>query len=62
MGNSNCRQSRDPSELVSRLRWAVRRPEEREHAAAGLRKIAARFDWTELAPRYDSEMLQLWGG
>ena len=53
---------RDPSELVSRLRWAVGRPEEREHAAAGLRKIAARFDWTELAPRYDSEMLQLWGG
>ena len=51
----------DPSELVSRLRWAVSWPAERARATAGLRKLAARFDWTELAPRYDAEMLKLCG-
>ena len=49
----------DPDELVSRLRWAVTRPAERERATSGLKKMAAAFDWRELAPRYDAEMLDL---
>ena len=49
----------DPDELVSRLRWAVTRPAERERATSGLRKLAAGFDWREMAPRYDAEMLDL---
>ena len=46
-------------ELVSRLRWAVTRHAERESTTSSLKKMAAGFDWRELAPRYDAEMLKL---
>lgn len=39
--------------LVDRLAWAITHQAEREQAAAALRPVMARCDWSEVASRYD---------
>jgi len=46
-----------PEELVSHLVWALTHRTEAHEVALGLRPAMLRFDWTEVAPRYD-ELLE----
>ena len=42
--------------LLERLRWALTHPDEARQAAAPLREAMARFDWRDVAPRYDRSL------
>ena len=46
-------------ELQERLRWALAHPDERREVAARLRGFLAGFDWSVMAPRYDSVLAAL---
>jgi glycosyltransferase involved in cell wall biosynthesis len=39
--------------MVRRMRWALTHREQAGHVADDLRAAVARFDWAEMAPRYD---------
>ncbi len=41
-------------ELVDRLRWALDNPAERAAVVAELRPVMAAFDWSQVAPAYDT--------
>jgi glycosyltransferase involved in cell wall biosynthesis len=45
--------------LVTRLRWALKHPDQAHTLAAKLRPAVARFDWAEMGPRYDEAMAAL---
>ncbi len=45
--------------LVARLRWALTHSESARQVAEALRPAVARFDWSELAPRYDKALASL---
>jgi glycosyltransferase involved in cell wall biosynthesis len=45
--------------LLARLRWALTHPDRARTLAADLRPAVARFDWTEVAPRYDAALTSL---
>jgi glycosyltransferase involved in cell wall biosynthesis len=42
--------------LLTRLRWALTHPDQARALAAGLHPAVARFDWAEVAPRYDDAL------
>ena len=45
--------------LLSRLRWALAHPDRARELAAEIRLTIARFDWVEMAPRYDEALTSL---
>ncbi len=45
--------------LLARLRWALTHPLEARQHGQTLRAIASRFDWGQVAPRYDAALEQL---
>ena len=45
--------------LLSRLRWALAHPDRARALAAEIRLSIARFDWVEMAPRYDEALTSL---
>ena len=45
--------------LVARLRWALGNPQDAREAASSLRPTMARFDWSEVGPRYDAALESL---
>lgn len=47
--------------LVDRLQWALTHLERTRQLAEKLQPAAARFDWHEMAPRYDTEMTKVAG-
>ena len=49
----------DVGGLLARLRWALAHREQARALAARLRPAVARFDWAEMAPRYDQAMASL---
>jgi glycosyltransferase involved in cell wall biosynthesis len=49
----------DVQGLVNRLRWALTHPAMVRGHADELRGAVARFDWSEMAPRYDGELAGL---
>jgi glycosyltransferase involved in cell wall biosynthesis len=42
--------------LLARLRWSLAHPDQARALATDLRPAVARFDWAEVAPRYDDEL------
>ena len=42
--------------LLARLRWSLAHPDQARGLAAELRPAVARFDWAQMAPRYDDEL------
>jgi glycosyltransferase involved in cell wall biosynthesis len=44
----------DSDELVETLAWALQHADDAHAVAARIRPTAARFDWREVAPRYDA--------
>jgi len=42
--------------LLARLRWSLAHPDQARGLAAELRPAVARFDWAQMAPRYDGEL------
>jgi len=53
---------RDDVELLERLTWAVRRPQEAAAIAAQLGPTMAAHDWAVLAPTYDEELSRVAAG
>jgi glycosyltransferase involved in cell wall biosynthesis len=45
--------------LLRRLRWALTHPGEARQAVRGLSQSVACYDWSVMAPRYDSALLEL---
>lgn len=45
--------------LLARLRWALTHPAQARALAAELRPAFARFDWSQIAPRYDESFERL---
>lgn len=49
----------DEEGLRTRLRWALTHPQEARETAAALATAVRRFDWHEIAPRYDARLAWL---